>query len=50
MQYFIILATISTEKHTLVFYSTKSMGREMYVKGTWLRYVLEEYVKDKHYA
>ena len=38
MQGFIILAIIGIEKHTLIFYLrkilTKSVGREMQVKGT----------------
>ena len=57
MQGFIIVATISTEKHTLEFYSTlrrkslkKSMEREMLVKGTGSRCVLVEHVKDNYYA
>ena len=50
MQGFIILANIGTEKHTLVFYSTKSMVVEMWVKGTCSWCVLVEYVKDNYYA
>ena len=49
-----ILAIKGTEKDTLVFYLsrnlTKSMEREMYVKGTGSWCVLVEYVKDKFYA
>ena len=47
MQGFIILAIISREKHTLVFYSgkvmTKSLECEMWVKGTRLRCVFVGY-------
>ena len=57
MQGFIILATIRTEKRTLVFYSmsqhkilTKSMECEIKVKGTGSRCLLVEYVKNNYYA
>ena len=54
MQGFMIIGIIGTEKYTLVFYSTKiqtkSMEREMKVKGTTSWCVLVEYLKDNYYA
>ena len=54
MQVFMILAIIGTEKDTLVFYSsrnlTKSIEREMLVKGTRSWCMLVEYVKENYYA
>ena len=54
MQGFMILAITGTEKDTLVFHLsrnlTKSMEREMKVKGTRSWYMLLEYVKDNYYA
>ena len=51
MQGFILTAIAAAEKCTLILeILTKSVEREMKVKGTGSRCLLQECVKDKYYA